>query len=1569
MKSFEAWNLPKKPATDPIEAPTPLTLLSVENDDAFSDGGGKDNLSKTKKRGVNILDYIAVDPSKVREEASRLEHDTYSFTHAVEAIESTGVRASKKAYEDYLKQGQKLFAGRAAEKVQISRMYDKIAVAYVIVLLGSIENKPESWEDAHSIAERLGTTDWIIAASAERNVRGHSGWIKKYRTSRAQLANCYHPDLIILIEKEIALRKKVESYSTYNALADELGSSPDSVIKHAQELLKTDPEAIVTLGEVDYLPPTTVEAIKQKFSLLELPPAGWVKGTSLLTELIEAYETTKPTFWKEARRLAEETQGGTDSASTEKSPELIKNYRESEDSIRRSLYLHPSLVERIRTFFKERYTLPEGCSTYESLAVSLGRKIGLVRDALRDLQELHPDWFGKCILPPSKREVVFLRPQAVEWAITYFSTRPKAPDADVEVIPNGAVWLSAVTKPMISDIDFGDADVANYASKTLKKWVVNLTEDERSRWGIARYGGVRGISTGAWAGYKVFFEKGGEAYQALHGFFRSQLLAYKDRKGVERTRATIEDLETSLIDFLKATVEASTPEALQFRSLIRVLGTARSIDILFSLHPRFKDIPIETVKGLLSEYLGETMLMSASGNVSDLEALEALPKLEKSVEQEFKEALTETIKDHCYKYYVVQKRAGSKLSAHDLLDGYLSNLETELRSVQAASGKESNGKTLLDHPLVGDAVMAVLEYFQDIWKIELPERIAASLKDGREFPDLAQRMNIKEVQDKKRMLIADEMGMGKSASAILSHEAAMQRAKMEGRTLSPALILVPSNVLGTWRRYLSSENARGGCFKSGMEPKIVEIESPADLAHVEGVDYVIMTQERMNERYRAISETQWSTIIVDEMHKLKSTDGVRSSLLREIAQRQKADDRLVLLSGTPVPNTVRDIAVALTLLHPDEFKDVEPGVLAAQIIRGDLVEIRKYLLPRMQAKSLAESVELPPLREDVLACHLSPNEALLYKTFVEEGDEFDRLSKLHFLRKWLLDPSLVDQQPDRSQAKKGEKVRRLEARINRAFDEGATHIVVFVNDIVDGILRPSKDISGSSALVERINLPADVKTAVIHGDIDPNDRTKIQAGFQRGDGRWVLYVSGNTADVGVDYSRGDTVLHYNEPWTEYARQQQRSRVYRPGVQNAVTVESLVTEGTVEQGIHEYVQRKYHAVEKLLRGIPLTDIEKELLEKEESGGSDVVLSSEIAEQYLSAWDRLMYLFSASREIGENNFARFVERHGKEYADLYKEFRARSFAGNVNRVCGAAVQAYSKGMDKGAELKVLDAASGPEMLRRALPEDLAKHVTSMDLNPNMFGSDSEGRTAVGGLSSMPFEKESFDVLTASLCLHYTGFQPKKGLIDRVRSFEEMQRVLKVGGWAVLALTPGKPLKNPEQFRAVMKLMGFDVVEEFTGSAHTYDNAFQLPLITLRKRENIEVNEDLLSWTNKILEEYPEAFAFERGKRVGRHPRKMFGTCVIETTIQGNPVTLPIQVPMKQADQRIYEEEKQLMQQARNLKGIFKEIKLIPPHVLEQSKLSRVKMDNGSYALYSPFTTTQSGLLIGEGVWRNL
>ena len=326
--------------------------------------------------------------------------------------------------------------------------------------------------------------------------------------------------------------------------------------------------------------------------------------------------------------------------------------------------------------------------------------------------------------------------------------------------------------------------------------------------------------------------------------------------------------------------------------------------------------------------------------------------------------------------------------------------------------------------------------------------------------------------------------------------------------------------------------------------------------------------------------------------------------------------------------------MALKLLYPERFGEASNKELTSQIINGDILDLRALLVPRMQMKSLAESIKMPGLEEVVHRVELSKDEQEMYEVLLEE-DELTASQKLQFLRKFNLNPQLLDAAPDIN----GSKIRAVGESLKQTF-EGKDKVVMYVNGYIEGIIR------GSNTIVDALGLPEGVEVYTIEGKVKKDQRNIIQQKLQDSSGKMLVLVSGQTADVGVDFSGAQEVYFYNEPWTEYDKKQQLGRVYRPGLKEDLTVRTFINAGTIEEGIHSYIRSKYLAVEKILKGVPISELEREMLQKSEKQNSpNLEVNPELAEYYFSSWDRMMKIYAYVKELGEPDFVKFLANTGE------------------------------------------------------------------------------------------------------------------------------------------------------------------------------------------------------------------------------------------------------------------------------------------------------------------------------------
>ena len=103
----------------------------------------------------------------------------------------------------------------------------------------------------------------------------------------------------------------------------------------------------------------------------------------------------------------------------------------------------------------------------------------------------------------------------------------------------------------------------------------------------------------------------------------------------------------------------------------------------------------------------------------------------------------------------------------------------------------------------------------------------------------------------------------------------------------------------------------------------------------------------------------------------------------------------------------------------------------------------------------------------------------------------------------------------------------------------------------------------------------------ITGEIPDNERQRIIDAFQNNDRFKVLVGTIGALGTGVTLTKASTVILLDEPWNRALREQAIDRCYRIGQENKVTVYTIMCKGTIDERIHELVEKKGHMSDALV----------------------------------------------------------------------------------------------------------------------------------------------------------------------------------------------------------------------------------------------------------------------------------------------------------------------------------------------------------------------------------------------------
>jgi SNF2 family DNA or RNA helicase len=420
-------------------------------------------------------------------------------------------------------------------------------------------------------------------------------------------------------------------------------------------------------------------------------------------------------------------------------------------------------------------------------------------------------------------------------------------------------------------------------------------------------------------------------------------------------------------------------------------------------------------------------------------------------------------------------------------------------------------------------------------------------------------------------ILADDMGLGKTLQTI-AHLAAE---KHSGRMRQPALIIVPTSLVGNWRRELARFSpSLSVCVWHGKKRAAKKGEAVR-------ADVVISTYPLLIRDLPWFKEHAYYLVILDEAQAIKNP----RSLANRAARQLESQHRLCL-TGTPVENNLEELWSLFEFLMPgflgdaDHFRSRFRDPIERDGSEVQLAALRSRLAPFI-LRRMKEHVarDLPPKTELVRAVELSGEQRELYETIRVAAHRDVRrairnkgisastitiLDGLMKLRQVCCDPRLLAV-PSARRVRGSAKYELFFELVTQELGQGRS-ILVF------------SQFTRMLALLARGLDERRIGHAVLTGAT--LDRQKPIDTFQRGDVR-IFLISLKAGGTGLNLTRADTVIHYDPWWNAAAQAQATDRAYRIGQTRPVFVHRLIVAGSVEERMLRLQQRKQKLADSIL----------------------------------------------------------------------------------------------------------------------------------------------------------------------------------------------------------------------------------------------------------------------------------------------------------------------------------------------------------------------------------------------------
>ena len=210
------------------------------------------------------------------------------------------------------------------------------------------------------------------------------------------------------------------------------------------------------------------------------------------------------------------------------------------------------------------------------------------------------------------------------------------------------------------------------------------------------------------------------------------------------------------------------------------------------------------------------------------------------------------------------------------------------------------------------------------------------------------------------------------------------------KSTGPHLILVPKSTLSNWMNELKRwaptlKAVRFHGDKATREDIVKNLLEPAMRDEDREWNVIVTTYEVCNIEKTTLTKFAWSYLIIDEAHRLKNEASTFSKTVRLFETRYR-----ILITGTPLQNSLHELWALLNFLVPDVFEsseqfdewfnlDIDDNDEKNKLISQLHKILRPFMLRRLKADV---EKSLPPKHETILFTGMSKMQKELYRNIL-----------------------------------------------------------------------------------------------------------------------------------------------------------------------------------------------------------------------------------------------------------------------------------------------------------------------------------------------------------------------------------------------------------------------------------------------------------------------------------------------------------------------------------------------------------------------------------------------------------
>ncbi|EAY03294.1 SNF2 family N-terminal domain containing protein [Trichomonas vaginalis G3] len=434
-------------------------------------------------------------------------------------------------------------------------------------------------------------------------------------------------------------------------------------------------------------------------------------------------------------------------------------------------------------------------------------------------------------------------------------------------------------------------------------------------------------------------------------------------------------------------------------------------------------------------------------------------------------------------------------------------------------------------------------------------------------------------------ILADEMGLGKTIQ-VLSFLTYLDRfTDWHG----PFLITVRTNTFKQWCEEIEKWTHLSYIpYNSGPQQRkmIREFQFPYlddngnPIPNTYSFNILLVSYDVFLKDTEFLSNIKWQVLIVDEGHRIKNSEGKKNNAMKNLNALHR-----IILTGTPVQNTLQELWTLLNFVSPQDFEE-DPDFLQGDIeslAPEKLQELRSKIRPLLLRRTLAEA-------ERTIA---PKDEKIAFVSLTNIQRELIRLIQLHSM--WRLkgiqiDESTVDTSHESASMQKvcchpfliegAEEYYTKRLNLPRIdLIRNLSTKFIWVSKVLEELKRENHKVLIFSQKVQLLHILREFcmlsgyNNELLIGEMSDIEKADAIDRYSKNPDSFVFLISTRAGSEGLNLTVADTAIIFDPDWNPQNDLQAQARVHRIGQTQKVDVLRLITYNTYEHEMFIRAQKK------------------------------------------------------------------------------------------------------------------------------------------------------------------------------------------------------------------------------------------------------------------------------------------------------------------------------------------------------------------------------------------------------------